>query len=81
MTRAELGFGILIKVIALLVIIAIITIVITKINSKTINQIQNIYLGKLENIDESIQDAMQYLGLTNGIKQQLNRKNPSKHDC
>lgn len=81
MTRAELGFGILIKVIALLVIIAIITIVITKINSKTINQIQNIYLGKLENSDESIQDAMQYLGLTNGIKQQLNRKNPSKHDC
>ena len=74
MTGAELGFGILIKVIALLVIIAIITIVITKINSKTINQIQNIYLGKLENSDESIQDAMQYLGLTNGIKQQLNGK-------
>lgn len=74
MTGAELGFGILIEVIALLVIIAIITIVITKINSKTINKIQNIYLGKLENSDESIQDAMQYLGLTNGIKQQLNGK-------
>ena len=77
MTRAELGFGILIKVIALLVIIAIITIVITKINSKTINQIQNIYLGKLENSSESIQNAMQYLELTNGIKQQLNE---DKHE-
>lgn len=74
MTGAELGFGILIEVIALLSIVAVITIIITKINSKTINKIQNIYLGKLENSDESIQDAMQYLGLTNGIKQQLNGK-------
>ena len=77
MTRAELGFGILIEVIALLSIVAVITIIITKINSKTINKIQNIYLGKLENSDESIQDAMQYLGLTNGIKQQLNE---DKHE-
>lgn len=72
MTGAELGFGILIGVIVLILIVSIVTVVVTKVSSKEINNIRNVYLGKLENSDSSIQSAMKYLKLTNGIKQQLN---------
>lgn len=72
MTGAELFFGILIGVIMLILIISIITVVVTKINVKEINNIRNVYLGKLANSDASIQNAIKYLKLTNGIKQSLN---------
>lgn len=72
MTGAELGIGILIGVIALILTVFIITAVIIKASSKEINDTRNVYLGKLENSDSSIQSAMKYLKLTNGIKQQLN---------
>ena len=66
MTGVELGFGILIGVI---VLILVVTVAVTKANSKEINSMRNVYLGRLENSDASIQNAMKYLKLTNGIKQ------------
>lgn len=69
MTGAELGFGILIGVIALILVVSMVTIVVTKANSKEINSMRNVYLGRLANSDASIQNAMKYLKLTNGIKQ------------
>ena len=72
MTGAELGFGILVGVIALILIVSVVTVAVTKANSKEINSMRNVYLGRLANSDASIQNAMKYLKLTNGIKQQLN---------
>ncbi len=72
MTGAELGFGILIGLIALILVVSVVTAAVTKVNSKEINNMRNVYLGRLENSDASIQNAMKYLKLTNGIKQQLN---------
>ncbi len=72
MTGAELGIGVLIGVVALILLVYTVTIAVTKINSKEINNMRNVYLGKLANSDSSIQNAMIYLKLTNGIKQQLN---------
>ena len=72
MTGAELGIGVLIGVVALILLVYTVTIAVTKINSKEINNMRNVYLGKLANSDSSIQNAMRYLKLTNGIKQQLN---------
>ena len=72
MTGAELGFGILLGMIALILSVVLITFVATKVNSKEIKNMKNVYIGKLANSDSSIQNAMKYLELTNGIKQQLN---------
>lgn len=69
MTVAELGFGILIGVIALILVVSAVTVAVTKANSKEINSMRNVYLGRLANSDASIQHAMKYLKLTNGIKQ------------
>lgn len=72
MTLSELTFGIFIGIIFLMLIIFIITEIVTKINSKKINNIRTVYIEKLSNSDFSIQNAMKYLKLTNGIMQQLN---------
>lgn len=72
MTGAQLGLGILVGVIVLILLVSVVTVMITKLNSKGLNDIHNVYLGKLVNSDASIQNAMKYLELTNGIKQQLN---------
>ncbi len=69
MTGVELGFGILIGVIVLILVVSVVTVAVTKANSKEINSMRNVYLGRLENSDASIQNAMKYLKLTNGIKQ------------
>lgn len=69
MTGAELGIGILVGVFALILVVFVVTVAITKANSKEIKNMRNVYLGKLANTDSSIQNAMQYLKLTNGIKQ------------
>lgn len=72
MTGAEFGFGILIGIIVLIFVVSVVTIVVTKANSKEINSMRNIYIGRLANSDASIRNAMNYLKLTNGIKQQPN---------
>ena len=58
--------------ISLILSVVLITFVATKVNSKEIKNMKNVYIGKLANSDSSIQNAMKYLELTNGIKQQLN---------
>lgn len=50
-------------------VVGIITIITIRTNVKTINNMQNVYIGKLANSDSSIKDAMKYLKLTNGIEQ------------
>lgn len=57
------------KEMAALIVVSVVTAAVTKANSKEINSVRNVYLGRLENSDASIQNAMKYLKLTNGIKQ------------
>lgn len=64
----HLGFGILIGLIVLILVVFVVTVVVTKVNSNEINSMQNVYLGELESGDESIQNAMKYLKLTNGVE-------------
>ena len=68
MVGIEIGLGIIGGLIGIILIVLVITLVIIKINSKEIKKIENIYLGKLTNSDASIHNAMKYLKLTNGIK-------------
>jgi len=75
MTGAELGVGIITGITALISIVSVATAMITKINTKEIKSMRNVYLGKLANSDASIQDAMKYLELTNGLKQLNGEKN------
>ena len=72
MAGVELVSGILIGIITLITVISIVTVIVVKVNSKRISNIHNVYLRKLTNSDASIQDAMNYLKLTNGIEQKLN---------
>lgn len=72
MTGLELVVGILAGVNVLILIVLAVTVVVTRVNSREINSVRNVYLRKLENSDSSIQNAMKYLKLTNGIKQQVN---------
>lgn len=65
----ELGLGIIVLILLFFIITTEIT---KKIHSKKISNMKNIYLGKLTNSDSPIYNAMKYLKLTNGIKQQLN---------
>lgn len=72
MTVTELGLGILAGIGILILSVYIITVIVTKASSKEINNMRNVYLGKLANSDSSIRNAMKYLKLTNGIEQYLN---------
>lgn len=74
MTGIELGLGILVGIVVLILIVLLVTVVVTKMNSKEIYNMRNVYIGRLENGDLSIQNAMKYLKLTNGIKQQNGEK-------
>lgn len=68
MTRAQLGLGILVGVIALILLVSVVTVMITKLNSKELNGTHNMYLNGIDSSDDSIQNAMKYLELTNGRK-------------
>lgn len=69
MNGAEIVLWILFGLVMLIVFISFITFVIYKSASQHIKQFSNIYLGKLENTDASIQQAMKYLKLTNSINE------------
>lgn len=59
--------------ITILILIVIITsFIVTSNNAKQLkdNGFQNIYLGCIENSDDSIREAVKYLKLTNGINSQ-----------
>ena len=67
MTPVELLLGTMIGIILLISIIAIITAIVIKANSKKIDTMKNVYIVKLANSETSIQNAMNYLELTNSI--------------
>lgn len=69
MTGIEMFFGVIAGIIFLLAIISILTFILTKMNVKEINSMRNVYLGKLANSDSSIENAMKYIKLTNGLRQ------------
>lgn len=54
MTGAQLGLGILVGVIALILLVSVVTVMITKLNSKELNGIHNMYLNGIDSSDDSI---------------------------
>ncbi len=69
MSGVEIGLGIIIGLAILMAVVFLVTLLIKKTDTKEAGIIKNVYLGRLENSDSFIQDAMKYLKLTNGIKQ------------
>lgn len=69
MTATELILGTFSVIAIILVIVTIITMIITKTSTKEIQTVKNVYIEKLANSDSSIQNAMKYLKLTNGLEQ------------
>ncbi|MBR2408369.1 MAG: hypothetical protein IKB07_05375 [Lachnospiraceae bacterium] len=67
MTGVEMVMGVLLGLVGLLGVVALITLFITKLNAQKVNEIKNIYLCKMVNTDSSIQDAIRYIKLTNGV--------------
>ncbi len=61
--------SVFVGLILIVLVVGIITAVTVCTNARTINNMQNVYIGRLANRDSSIKDAMQYLKLTNGIEQ------------
>ena len=47
--------------------VAVVTFIVYKLSSRKVQKLTNVYLGRLENSDASIQEAVQYLKLTNSI--------------
>lgn len=70
MMEAELIVGVII--IISFSIITFLTCIVVKMHYKKEKHIRNVYLCKLANTDSSIQNAMEFLKLTNGIEQKLN---------
>ena len=64
--------GIVIGIVILMLIVSALTFIITRISTKEVSSMRNVYLGRLANSDSSIQNAMKYIKLTNGIKQYNN---------
>ena len=67
MSIMQICMWMFIGIVIILVLSGIVSKIIVGTNKKKISNIQNIYLGKLENTDASIKDAMKYLQLTNGL--------------
>ena len=61
--------SIFVGLILLVFIVGIITVLTVRTTARAINNMHNVYIGRLANSDSSIKDAMQYLKLTNGIEQ------------
>jgi hypothetical protein len=72
MTGIEMVLGIVIGIVILMLIVSALTFIITQISTKEVSSMRNVYLGRLANSDSSIQNAMKYIKLTNGIKQYNN---------
>lgn len=60
---------------AVIAAVGVITAIVTKLSIKNICSTRNIYLGKMSNSDLSIQEAIKYLKLTNGISMDTNGEN------
>lgn len=81
---SEIGLleGIMISLTVFMAIILVITGIVFAAKRKIEKSLSNMYLCKLANSDSSIERAMEYLELTNGIKQsngaQINDRNSSR---
>ena len=71
MTIWELGLNVVVGLLIIISIVAIITIISNILNKTDLksSNMENIFLGKLSNSDSSIEDAVEFLKLTNGINQ------------
>ncbi len=71
MTIGELGLNVVVGLLIIISIVAIITIISNILNKTDMksSDMENIFLGKLSNSDSSIEDAVEFLKLTNGINQ------------
>lgn len=65
---------IVIGVILLLFIVFVITIIERRLHPTTVDNFKDIFIGKLENTDASISDAIQHLKLINSIKDEYEEK-------
>lgn len=74
MSGIEMVLWVSVGVTILLGIAAIITFVFTKLNAKEIDSMKIVYLGKMSNTDTSIQDAVKFMKLTNGIGGNLSER-------
>lgn len=68
MTLGNLCVGIGIGLSIVIIIVSVISLLFYFISFKKIERTKNIYLSKLANTDSSISNAVKYLKLTNGIK-------------
>lgn len=75
MTGIEMIWEILTGLAAVVAAVGLITAIVTKLSIKNISGTRNIYLGKMSNSDLSIQEAIKYLKLTNGISMDANGEN------
>lgn len=70
MTIGELGLNVMVGLLIIILIVALITIIANIVNKEQKkSDMENIFLGKLSNSDSSIEDAVHFLKLTNGINQ------------
>lgn len=72
MTGVEMLFEILAGLAGVIAFVGLITAIVTKLCLKKVDNTRNIYLGKMSNSDLSIQEAIKYLKLTNGISMNVN---------
>lgn len=72
MAGIEMILEILFGLAGVLALVGFITAIVTKMNYKKMDNIRNIYLGKMSNTDLPIQEAIKYLKLTNGINMNTN---------
>lgn len=68
MSGLELVLATIIGLLVLVLFVALVTGIVIKIQKEKIFNMENLYLGKMSNTDSPIQDAVEFLKLTNGIK-------------
>lgn len=78
MAGADMIWEILIGLVVVLVGVGIITIVVTKMSFRKDHKTRNIYLGKMSNTDLSIQEAIKFIKLTNGINVNADGENENE---
>lgn len=75
MEGVEMVFEILTGLAGVVAFVGLISAIVTKLCLKNVGSTRNIYLGKMSNSDLSIQEAIKYLKLTNGISMNVNGEN------
>lgn len=74
MSEPQIVFGILIGILVLILFVSITTFIVYHLGTKKVSKLTPRYLGRLENTDASIQQAMNFLELTNSITKNFKGK-------